>query len=301
MAGGDGRRRRTEGVVAAPRRLLSCLFLLGALFGLASAATRPRRDLRCQFISSGCVGNRMVSVDVTNDGGETLVGTIFPAAVQGNWNTVVAVANDSLVVTTASCTATYPERAPLMGFLYPLNFQAQRPKGDGATRFNLSVMSASGLHGATRTGSSPQSAPPPPAADNSSHQVAAELNTDHLFDHLQYSSNNGLEVAAVTTTMIAVLIDLAEKKRRGRGRGSPAAVVAMALVMLLAVAALVNPTAAARPLYGGGGAGGHDEAAAAAAAPAMTVAVVNDAVTVTGHSGCTNDPNTLEPWRCVHH
>uniref|UniRef100_A0A0E0M0F6 Uncharacterized protein n=1 Tax=Oryza punctata TaxID=4537 RepID=A0A0E0M0F6_ORYPU len=39
--------------------------------------------------------------------------------------------------------------------------------------------------------------------------------------------------------MIAVLIDLDDKKKRsGRGRGSPAAVVAMALVMLLAVAAL---------------------------------------------------------------
>uniref|UniRef100_A0A0D3H617 Uncharacterized protein n=1 Tax=Oryza barthii TaxID=65489 RepID=A0A0D3H617_9ORYZ len=161
-------------------------------------------------------------------------------------------------------------------------------------------MSASGLHGATRTDSSPQAAAPPPAADNSSHHVAADV----LFGHLQYSSNNGLDVAA-TTTMIAVLIDLADKikKRSGRGRGSrPAAVlVAMALVMLLAVAALVNPTAAARPEMLVQNKAVHDDAAAAAAAPAMTVAVVNDAVTVTGHSGCTNDPNTLEPWRCVHH
>uniref|UniRef100_A0A0E0B230 Uncharacterized protein n=1 Tax=Oryza glumipatula TaxID=40148 RepID=A0A0E0B230_9ORYZ len=249
MAGGDRRKRRTEGVVAPPplgaeRRLLSCLFLLGALFGFASAATRTRQDIRCQFISSGCVGNRMVAV-VTSDGGETPIGTIFPAAVQGN-TVDVAVSNDSLqVVTTASCNATHPERAPLMGFLYPLDFQAQRPKGDGATRFNLSVMSASRVHGATRTENSPQAAPPPPAAANS-HHVAADL----LYDHLQYSSNNGLEVAAATTTMIAVLIDLADKikkKRSRRGKGSrPAAVaVAMALVMLLAVAALVNPTAAA--------------------------------------------------------
>uniref|UniRef100_A0A0D3H616 Uncharacterized protein n=1 Tax=Oryza barthii TaxID=65489 RepID=A0A0D3H616_9ORYZ len=89
MAGGDRRRRRTEGVVAPPRlgaerRLLPCLFLLGALFGLASAATRPWQDIRCQFIPSGCVGKRKAAVIITNDGGETLIGTIFPAAVQGN-------------------------------------------------------------------------------------------------------------------------------------------------------------------------------------------------------------------------